>query len=56
MSWFLDYDDGDFCMPLSDSMAVDSDGNYMLRISEHMSMDMDSGDIHYTSSWDDEDD
>ena len=36
---FFDYDDGDFTMSISDSMA----------------MDMDTGDIHMISSWPDDD-
>ena len=36
---FFDYDDGDFAYAVSDNMAVD----------------MDSGDIHFISSWEDED-
>ena len=36
---FFDYDDGDFGMTISDNMA----------------MDMDSGELHFVSSWDDED-
>ena len=36
---FFDYNDGDFAMSISDSMA----------------MDMDTGDIHMISSWSDDD-
>ena len=36
---FFDYNDGDFAMSISDSMA----------------MDMDTGDIHMISSWPDDD-
>ena len=39
MGWLFDFDDGDMAMKMSDDMA----------------MDMDSGEIHITSSWDDED-
>lgn len=54
---FFDYEDGDFVHSISDNMAVDSDGNMMMRISDHLAVDMDSGELHYTSSWDtDEDD
>lgn len=48
---FFDYEDGDFCTPLSDSMAMDSKGDIMLRISDSFAMDMDSGELHMTSSW-----
>ena len=37
--YIFDYDDGDFAMSISDSMA----------------MDMDPGDIHMISSWSDDD-
>ena len=39
MKLFFDFDDGDFAMSISDSMA----------------MDMDTGDIHMISSWPDDD-
>lgn len=52
---FFDYDDGDFAMSISDSMAMDSDGNLMMRMGDHMAMDMDTGDIHMISSWTDDD-
>ena len=52
---FFDYDDGNFTMSISDSMAMDSDGNLMMRMGDHMAMDMDTGDIHMISSWSDDD-
>lgn len=53
--YIFDYDDGDFAMSISDSMAMDSDGDLMLRMGDHMAMDMDTGDIHMISSWTDDD-
>ena len=53
--YIFDYDDGDFAMSISDSMAMDSDGNLMMRMGDHMAMDMDTGDIHMISSWADDD-
>lgn len=53
--YIFDYDDGDFAMSISDSMAMDSDGNLMMRMGNHMAMDMDTGDIHMISSWSDDD-
>lgn len=50
-----DMEDGDFLTEISDDVAIDSDGDMMMRISDDMAMDMDSGDIHFTSSWDDDD-
>ena len=51
---FFDYDDGDFAYTISDNMAIDSDGNMMMRMDDNMAMDMDSGDIHFISSWNNE--
>lgn len=53
--YIFDYDDGDFAMSISDSMAMDIDGNLMMRMGDHMAMDMDTGDIHMISSWSDDD-
>ena len=55
--YIFDYDDGDFAMSISDSMAMDSDGNLMMRMGDDMAMDMDmdTGDIHMISSWPDDD-
>ena len=53
--YIFDYDDGDFAMSISDSMAMDSDGNLVMRMGDHMAMDMDTGDIHMISSWPDDD-
>ena len=53
--YIFDYDDGDFAMSISDSMAMDSDGNLMMRMGDHMAMDMDTGDIPMISSWPDDD-
>ena len=52
---FFDYDDVDFAMSISDSMAMDSDGDLVMRMGDHMAMDMDTGDIHMISSWPDDD-
>ena len=55
---FFDYDDCDYAHSISDNMAIDSDGNMMMRMSDNMAMDMDSGELHFVSSWnnDEEDD
>ncbi|HQM01427.1 MAG TPA: hypothetical protein PLH98_12860 [Ruminococcus flavefaciens] len=52
----FDYDDGDYAFSISDNMAMDSEGDLLLRISDNMAMDLDSGDLHFTSSWNDDDD
>ena len=46
-----DIDDGDFLFCTSDNMAFDSDGHMMKRMSDNMAMDLDSGEIHFTSTW-----
>lgn len=48
---FFDYDDDDCAMSISDNMAMDTDGNLMMRMGDNMAMDMDTGDIHFISSW-----
>ena len=53
---FFDYDDGDFAYTISDNMAIDSGGHLMMHMCDNMAMDMDSGDIHFISSWNDEND
>ena len=53
---FFDYDDGDFAMSISDNMAMDTDGNLMMRMGDNMAMDMDIGDIHFISSWSQDED
>ena len=50
----FDFDDGDFLFKNGDT-AFDSDGNMMMRMSDNMAMDMDSGELHLTPSWDDDD-
>lgn len=46
-----------FAFSISDNMAMDSDGDLLMRMSDNMALDLDSGDVHFISSWrDDEDD
>lgn len=52
---FFDFDDGDYCNRISDNMAIDSDGDIMMRLSDNLSMDMESGETHFTSSWNKDD-
>lgn len=47
----FDFDKGDVIFQTSGSMGMDYDGNLMLRVTENMVMDMDSGEMHITSSW-----
>lgn len=54
---FFDYSEGDFVQKISYNMAIDSEGDMMMRMGDNMAMDMESGDIHFVSSWsDDEED
>ena len=52
----FDLEDGDFIISTSGNMGFDSDGNMMMRMSENIAMDMDSGELHITSNWSDEED
>ncbi len=53
---FFDYDDGDFAHTVSDNIAINSDGDLLMRMGDNLAMDMDSGDLHFISSWSDDDD
>ena len=55
MKNFFDYDDGDMVFFISDNMAMDSDGDLLMRLSDNMAMDMNSGEIHFISTWLDDD-
>lgn len=52
----FDLEDGDFIFSTSGNLRFDSDGNMMMRMSDNIAMDMDSGDIHFTSFWDNDED
>ena len=52
----FDIDDGDYIFGISDNMGMDSDGHMMMRMGDNMAMDMDSGELHFVSGWDDDDD
>ncbi|MFA0815682.1 MAG: hypothetical protein ACC608_07805 [Anaerofustis sp.] len=53
---FFDYEDGDFCNCISDSMAMDSKGHMLMRMSGNMAMDVNSGELHIISSWERDED
>lgn len=53
---FFDYDDGDFLFAVSDNMVMDSEGDLMMRMSDNTVLDFNSGDLHFISLWEDEDD
>ena len=52
----FDYDEGDFIFPTSGNMSIDSNGNLHMRMGDNLSMDMETGDLHFTSSWKNDDD
>lgn len=54
--YFLDYEDGNFAHAISDNMAIDSDGDMLMRMGDNMAMDMETGDLHFTSDWSNDDD
>ena len=51
-----DYDDGDFIFQTSDSTGMDSEGRMHIRMGDNMSMDMESGELHFCSSWKNDED
>ena len=51
----FDIKDGDFIFSTGGSMGMDSDGNMMMRMSDNLAMDMESGEFHFVSAWEDED-
>jgi len=59
---YFDLETGEIGLSISDKMLMDSDGDLLMKMSDHMALDLDSGDIHFVSSFgssrsdDDEDD
>ena len=52
----FDYSDSDIAYSVSDNMAINSNGDYLMRMGDNMALDMESGEMHTSSSWlDDED-
>ena len=52
----LDFNDGDLILSSSGNIGFVSDGNMMMKMSDNMALDMDSGEIHFVSSWDEDKD
>jgi len=52
----FDYDNGELIFPTSSNLGMDSDGDMYMRMGDNMSMNMDTGELHLTSSWADDDD
>lgn len=53
---FFDFNDGDMGFAISDQMAIDTDGDLMMRMSDNMALDLESGEMHWISSWSSDDD
>ena len=52
----FDFDDGDFIFSSGGNFGFDSDGDMHIRMGDNMSMDMETGEMHFTSGWQDDDD
>lgn len=52
----FDYDKGELIIQTSDNTGITTDGHLVTRVGDNMAMDLDSGELHITSSWNDEDD
>lgn len=51
----FDYNDSDFIYQTSDNIGIDSDGNLHIKMSDNISLDMAIGELHFNSSWKDDD-
>ena len=51
----FDINDGDFIFGSGDT-GFDSNGHMMHNMGGGMAMDMETGDLHFVSGWDDDDD
>ena len=52
----FDYDKGELIIQTSDNTGITTDGHLVTRVGDNMAMDLDSGELHITSFWNDEDD
>ena len=55
MSLF-DFTDGDCVFSISNDTAIDSEGHLMVRSGDNAAIDLETGELHITSSWDDDED
>ena len=51
----FDYSDSDIACSISDNMAINSNGDYLMRMGDDMAMDMQTGELHMTSNWPEDD-
>ena len=52
----FDYDNGDFIYHTSGNLGMDSNSDLHMRMGDNMSMDMETGELHMTSGWKNDDD
>lgn len=52
---FLDFENGEMCQPISDNMAMSSNGDLLMRMFDNMALNLETGDIDFISSWEEED-
>ena len=53
---FYNLDNWKPIFPVHDDMAIDEDGHFNLRIENGMVLETDSGEMHFTTTWDSSDD
>ena len=51
---FLDIEDGDLCIPVSDDFFMDTEGHMMMLMGNDMAMDMDTGELHMIDQLEDD--
>lgn len=55
-SSIFDFDDNNTIFNIFGRIGMKSNGDMMMKMSDNMAMDLDSGELHATSSWDDDED
>ena len=53
---YLDFETGELCNSISDNMLMETNGDLLMKMSDNMALDLDSGDIHFLSSFGSDDD
>ncbi len=54
--FIFDFDSGSFAHSISDSMAIDPDGDLLMRTGDHTALNLNTGELHITSFWPENDD
>lgn len=52
----FDFTKSEFLFDSDDDTAMDTDGNLYVRVSDDCAMDLESGELHFTSDWDNDED